>query len=133
MADGQEVDFDALFNQGQSAPDEEGSESNDLTIEDFNSIFNSSQAEPDERPPLSISDYYERPSFLNRMGVTGIDTEHPIYKSLMTDPSFANLDPSEKRNRFIQAVDDSNEKIYQQTGTSVEGDGKKAVIEGLGG
>jgi hypothetical protein len=133
MAEEKVVDFEALFNQGQSAPDEEGSESSGMTIEDFNSIFDSSQAEPDERPPLNISDYYERPSFLNRMGVTGVDTEHPIYKALMTDPSFANLDPSEKRDKFIQAVDDSNEKIYQQTGTAVDGDGKQAVIEGLGG
>jgi len=133
MAEEQVVDFEALFNEGQSVPDEEGSESTDLTIDDFNSIFDSSQAEPDERPPLTISDYYERPSFLNRIGVTGVDTEHPIYKALMTDPSFANLDPSEKRDKFIQAVDDSNEKIYQQTGTAVEGDGKQAVIEGLGG
>jgi hypothetical protein len=133
MAEEQVVDFEALFNQGQSVPDEEGSESNDMTIEDFTSIFDSNQAEPDEKPPLTISDYYERPSFLNRIGVTGVDTEHPIYKALMTDPSFANLDPSEKRDKFIQAVDDSNEKIYQQTGTAVEGDGKQAVIEGLGG
>ena len=122
MSNIETVDFDSLFDISQ---DEDTSE------EDFNSIFDTSQEEPDEKPPVSIADYYERPSILTRLGVTGIDTENPVYKSLMTDPGFARLSPKEKRDRFIESVDATNETLYEQTGTEVEGGG--SIIRALGG
>ena len=122
MSNIETVDFDSLFDISQ---DEDTSE------EDFASIFDASQEEPDEKPPVSIADYYERPSILTRLGVTGIDTENPVYKSLMTDPGFARLSPKEKRDRFIESVDATNKTIYEQTGTEVEG--KDSIIRALGG
>jgi hypothetical protein len=71
----------------------------------------------------TTEDYYDTPGGTNpvstisqRTGITAVDPEHPVYRQLMTDSSFRDADPSEKRRVFFDAVDSANTELYNQRG-----------------
>ena len=75
----------------------------------------------------TTEDYYDNPGGSNplstisqRAGITAIDTEHPVYKQLMTQSSFRDADPADKRRMFFDAIDKANTELYNQRGEKSE-------------
>ena len=96
-----------------------GNDSSSVTDEQLLAIAN--QPVEEEPAPVFTSDQYvESPSFLQRLGITDIDTNNPIYQNLLLDPAFTSADPKEQRRMFIEAVDNTNQAIYEQQGEEVE-------------
>ena len=72
-------------------------------------------------------DYYDNPGGSNpfstvskRMGITTVDPEHPVYRQLMTDASFRDAEPADKRRMFFESIDKSNQELYNQRGEKSE-------------
>lgn len=96
-----------------------GDDSSSVTDEQLLAIAN--QPVEEEPAPVFTSDQYvESPGFLQRLGITDIDTNNPIYQNLLLDPAFTRADPKEQRRMFIEAVDNTNQAIYEQQGEEVE-------------
>ena len=81
----------------------------------------------------TTEDYYDNPGGSNpiatisqRTGFTAIDTEHPVYKQLMTEPSFRDAESADKRRMFFDAIDKANTELYNQRGE------KSAAAEAVG-
>ncbi len=96
-----------------------GDDSSSVTDEQLLAIAN--QPVEEKPAPVFTSDQYvESPGFLPRLGITGIDTNNPIYQNLLLDPAFTSADPKEQRRMFIEAGDNTNQAIYEQQGEEVE-------------
>jgi hypothetical protein len=72
-------------------------------------------------------DYYDNPGGSNpfstvskRMGITKVDPEHPVYRQLMTDASFRDAEPADKRRIFFESIDKYNQELYNQRGEKSE-------------
>ena len=101
-----------------------GGDTEQLSPEDILSIVSGSgegEVSEDTKPKMfTADDYVESPGFLQRVGLTDIDTKHPIYQNLLLNPTFADAEPDEQRRMFFEAVDDTNEAIYNRQGEEVE-------------
>lgn len=116
-----EVTVDDLLSIAQESgdynPDQEESE---VSLEELLSIARESgDYNPEANNLFTADEYYAPPGLLQRMGITNIDENNPIYQNLMTDPKFREAEPKDRRRMFAEAVDDANQALYERQGEEV--------------